>query len=48
MLMKFADMSSDHSGLAEHLVSGERLFVVEGVADFAAACRETVAYSGRL
>ncbi len=41
-------MSGDHSRLTEDVVSGERLFVVEGVADFAAACRETVACTGRL
>ena len=47
VLIQFADMSGDHSGLAEDVVSGERLFVLEGVADFAAACRET-ACIGRL
>ncbi len=48
VLIQVADMSGDHSGLAEEVVSGERLFVVEGVADFAAACRDTAASSDRL
>ena len=48
VLRQFADMSGDHSGPTEDVVSGERLFVVEGVADFAAACHETVACTGRL
>lgn len=41
-------MSGDHSGLTEDFVSGERLFVVEGVADTAAACRRKVACTGSL
>jgi len=48
VLRFFANMSGDHCGLTEDVVSGERLFVVEGVSDIAAACRENVACTGRL